>query len=278
MERTPPTMESTAPELEPTALPHEISLNERIPSILGDSPKPLPFGGIKKALKLAGVPLKGKTKIGDDAIQAAIDATVSDGKAFAHPHKSPEGKPSYWHRAHVTKAELALEKAKAIEAKIAEKAHAKSAKLQEKASAKATEADEAARRKAATVTETVLRKAAELGHKPVSEKQLGQPKSTAHTGEHEAFRKTVDDLVGARKLHRHGDKFGKHAPVVTAWYAARPLKKPFEDALKAARTILASGKVDFDELAKCLKTVLDETPEAPAEPTLESESPREDAE
>jgi len=271
-------MEPTAPELEPNGPPSVIPLNERIPLILGDSPKPLPFGGIKKALKLAGVTLKGKNKIGDDAIQAAIDAAASEGKAFAHPHKTPEGKPSYWHRAHVTKAELALEKAKAIEAKIAEKSHAKTAKLEEKARVKAAEADEAVRRKAANVTETVHRKAAELGHKPVSEKQLGQPKSTAHTGEHEAFRKTVDDLVDAGKLHRHGDKFAKHAPVVTAWYEARPLKKPFEDALKAARTILASEKVEFDELAKCLKKALDEAPESPAEPTPAPESPREEAE
>ena len=270
-------MEPTEPELEPTAAPSEVSLDERIPAILLESAKPLPFGGIKKALKLAGVPLKGKNKVGDDAIQVAIDAAVSDGKAFAHPHKSPEGKPSYWHRAHVTKAELALEKAKAIEAKIAEKAHAKAAKLEEKARAKAADADEAARAKAATVAETVHRKTAELGHKPVSEKQLGQPKSTAHTGEHEAFRKSVDDLVDAGKLHRHGDKYGKHAPVVTAWYEARPLKKPFEDALKAARKILASGKVSADELAECLKKALDEMPGAPAEgSTPDAESPRRD--
>ncbi len=264
--------------MEPTAAPAEISLNERIPAILTESPKPLPFGGIKKALKLAGVSLKGKNKVGDDAIQAAIEAAVSDGKAFAHPHKSPEGKPSYWHRAHVTKAELALEKAKATEAKIAEKAHAKAAKLEEKARAKAADADEAARAKAAIVAETVHRKAAELGHKPVSEKQLGQPKSTAHTGEHEAFRKSVDDLVDAGKLHRHGDKYGKHAPVVTTWYEARPLKKPFEDALKATRTILASGKVDFDELTSRLKKALDEAPEASVEPTPAQEAPRDEAE
>lgn len=271
-------MEPTEPELEPIAQAPEIPLDERIPTILAESAKPLPFSGIKKALKLAGVSMKGKSKVGDDAIQSAIDASVANRKAFTHPHKSPEGKPSYWHRAHVTKAELALEKAKAIEAKIAEKVHAKAAKSEEKARAKATEADEAARRNAATVTETVHRKAAELGHKPVSEKQLGQPKSTAPVGEHEAFRKTVDELVGDGKLHRHGDKYGKHAPVVTIWYQARPLKKPFEDALNAARTILASGKVDFDEFAGSLKKRLDEAPEAPLEPTAAPVTPRDEAE
>ena len=283
-------MESPAPDSEPIATPVK-PLEEMVSDILSGSPKPLPFPGVKKALSAAGVPLRGKDKVGDDAIQSVIDAAIAAGTVFSHPSKKEGGSPAYWHKPHVTKAELAAEKAreraskveekaraKSTEAeakatrkaeevaeaarqkalKVEEKARAKSAEAEAKATRKAEEAAEAARQKAASVVETVHRKAAELGHKPVADKHLGKPKPRAGEAEHEAFRSALESLLAEGKLHRHGDKYGKHALVVTPWYEARPLKKPFDEALKAARVILDSGKADFAEFTAVLGAKLDE--------------------
>ncbi len=250
-------MESPAPDSEPIATPVK-PLEEMVSDILSGSPKPLPFPGVKKALSAAGVPLRGKDKVGDDAIQSVIDAAIAAGTVFSHPSKKEGGSPAYWHKPHVTKAELAAEKARERASKVEEKARAKSTEAEAKATRKAEEAAEAARQKAARVVETVHRKAAELGHKPVADKHLGKPKPRAGEAEHEAFRSALESLLAEGKLHRHGDKYGKHALVVTPWYEARPLKKPFDEALKAARVILDSGKADFAEFTAVLGAKLDE--------------------
>ena len=247
-------MESPAPDSEPIATPVK-PLEEMVSDILSGSPKPLPFPGVKKALSAAGVPLRGKDKVGDDAIQSVIDAAIAAGTVFSHPSKKEGGSPAYWHKPHVTKAELAAEKARERASKVEEKARAKSTEAEAKATRKA---EEAARQKAARVVETVHRKAAELGHKPVADKHLGKPKPRAGEAEHEAFRSALESLLAEGKLHRHGDKYGKHALVVTPWYEARPLKKPFDEALKAARVILDSGKADFAEFTAVLGAKLDE--------------------
>ncbi len=263
-------MEPTTAETEPMA-PVAKPLDSHIAEVLSQAAKPLPYGGIKKALKAAGVPLSGKSKVGDDAILAAIDAAIAEGRAFVHPHKKPGGAPAYWHKAHVTKAELLAEKARVIEAKVEEKARAKSAKLDEKAQAKAATVDAKAARKTAQaehalqlkvnlVGETLNRKVAELGDKPVAPKALGQPKSGASDAEKDAFASGLDAFVAGGQLFRHGDKYGKRAAIVTEWFEVRPLKKPFEEALKAARAIVESGDVDFDELTKVLKAKLNEAP------------------
>ena len=288
METIPETVETT-----PTPMK---TLEEHVADILHGAPKPLAFAALKSALKNAGVPTSGKDKVTDAAIQSALDAAIEGVKGHLHPHKKPEGKPAYWHKPPVTQADIDAEKARRREAKADEKAKGKVAKAQEKAGEKAAKADEKARDKVAKATEKAGAKAAEadriakekaaevstrlrakvseLGAKPVGEKQLGKPKASASAAEHGAFEATLEALIGAGELHPHAGKYGKHAPLVTRWYESKSLKKPFAEAVKAARKIVDSGKVDFEELAKCLKEKLDEKlpePEAVAAPELAPE-------
>lgn len=284
METIPDTVEPTPTPVETVPTPTK-PLDELIAEAVATAAKPLNFGAVKKALKADGVPLKGKGKVADADIQSTLDAALAAGQAFAHPHKAPDGPPSYWHKPYVSKEELAAEKARAIEAKTAEKAQAKAAKADEKAGAKAAkheekanrkteQAAESTRQKVAAVVEAVRSKVAGLGKRVVTEKQLGQPKEKASPAEQEAFRNTLNELISDGKLFPHGDKFGGCAPVVTQWYETKPLKKPFEDAVKATRTIVGPGTVQFEDFLQALLAKLDKKPveEVEESPTTESQA------
>ena len=263
-------METTPDPVETVPTPTK-SIDEHIADALATAPKPLNFGAMKKALKAAGVPMKGKDKISEAEIQSAIDSAIAGGRAFAHPHKTSEGPPSYWHKPYVSKAELAEEKARVLEEKSAEKARAKAAKAEEKSGAKAAKVEEKTNRKAgaaaessrqkvAAVVESVRRRAAELGKRVVTDKQLGLPKDKASPAEQEAFRTTLGELISEGKLFAHGEKYGSSPVYVPNWYDTKPLKKPFEEVLKATRTIVGSGAVEFEDFLKALLAKLDEKP------------------
>ena len=276
METIPDTAEPTPTPVETVPTPTK-PLDELIADAVATAQKPLNFGAVKKALKAAGVPSKGKGKVADADIQAALDVAIAAGQAFAHPHKTPDGPLSYWHKAYVSKEELAAEKARAIEAKAAEKARFKAAKADEKAGAKAAkheekanrkteQAAESTRQKVAAVVEAVRSKVAGLGKRAVTEAQLGQPKEKATPAERDAFRTTVDELIAEGKLFPHGEKFGNQPQHIPKWYETKPLKKPFEDAVKATRTVVGSGTVQFEDFLQALLAKLDEKPaEAVAE-------------
>lgn len=275
-------METIPDPVETAPIPFK-TLDELIADALATAPKPLNFAAVKKALKVAGVAMKGEGKTSEVEIQSAIDSAIAGGRAFAHPHKTPDGPQSYWHKPYVSKAERAEEKVRAVEAKAAEKARAKSAKAEEKSGAKAAKSEEKANRKAqgaaessrqkvATLVETVRRKAAELGKRVVNEKQLGLPKEKASPAEQEAFRTTLDELIAEGKLFAHGEKYGSQAQYVPTWYDTKPLKKPFEEAVKATRKIVGSGDVEFEDFLKALLAKLDEKPEEVAEAAPRSDT------
>ena len=276
----------TIPETVETIPVPAKSLEEHIADAVATAPKPLNFGGVKKALKAAGVAMKGKDRVSEAEIRSAIDATIAAGHAFAHPHKNTEGPQSYWHKPYVSKVELAEQKARAVEAKAAEKARAKTAKADEKSGAKAAKVEEksnrkagvaaeSSRRKVAAVVETVRRKAAELEKRAVTEKQLGLPKEKASAAEQEAFRTTLDELIAEGKLFAHGEKYGSQAQILPRWYDTRPLKKPFHEAVKATRKIVGSGTVEFEDFLKALLEKLDEKPAESEEPIPQSDAPSE---
>lgn len=263
-------METTPDPVETAPTPTK-TLDEHIADALATAPKPLNFGAVRKALKVAGVAIKGKGKIPQAEIQSAIDSAIAGGHAFAHPHKTPEGPQSYWRKPYVSKAELAEEKTRVLEAKAAEKARAKANKAEEKSGAKAAKVEEKSNRKAgaaaessrqkvAAVVESVRRKAAELGKRVVTDKQLGLPKEKASPAEQEAFRTTLAELISEGKLFAHGEKYGSQAQYVPTWYDTKPLKKPFEEVVRATRTIVGSGTVEFEDFLKALLAKLDEKP------------------
>lgn len=258
----------TTPDPVETAPTPTKTIDEHIADTLATAPKPLNFGAVRKALKAAGVPMKGKDKISEAEIQSAIDSAIAVGRAFAHPHKTPEGPRAYWHKPYVSKAELAEEKARVLGEKTAEKARAKAAKVEEKTNRKAGAAAESSRQKVAAVVETVRRRAAELGKRVVTDKQLGLPKEKASPAEQEAFRTTLDELIAEGKLFSHGEKYGSSPVYVPNWYDTKPLKKPFEEVVRATRTIVGSGTVELEDFLKALLAKLDEKPavseEAPA--------------
>jgi len=199
------------------------SLPEHVADVLSAAPKPLAFSAIKSQLKAAKVPTVGKNKVSDASIQAAIDAFVEDQKAFIHPDKKPEGKPTYWHQAHVSQANQAAEKAAEKERQAVAKAEAK---LKEKAEKIAT---------------ALRAKVSGLGAKLVSEKQLGAPKVTATPAEHEAFKTALASLIAEQKLFRHGEKFGNVPP--------RTPEEIAEEKISAKLAVLGEGPFLEKELA-----------------------------
>ena len=263
------------------------SLPEQIAEVMKAAKAPLKFSALKKALtakhKEAGLPTGGKHKLSDAAVKSALDASVEGGRLFIHPAKKPDGEPKYWHEAYVSDADKAAAKAAEKARTAAENTQAKSVakedKVKAKAEAKAAEAERIGKEKAEIVTSTLRSKVAGLGKRLVTEKQLGPPKEKASAAERDAFATTLATLLAEGALHRHGEKFGTAAPVVTHWYETKPFKKTFGSALKAVQSMLDSGKVEFEGLVAAVKEKLATKPAEPnaVEPHRDAQAEHPDA-
>ncbi len=247
------------PQVEPAN-----TLSEQIAEVMKAAKAPLKLAALKKALtaklKETGVPTGGKHKLSDAAVKSAVDASVEEGRLFVHPDRKPDRDPKYWIEAHVSDEEKAAtkaaEKARASTANMQARSAAKVDMVKAKAEAKAAKAEQLGKQKAEVVTSTLLLKVSGLGKRLVTEKQLGPPKEKASAAERDAFATTLAALLAEGKLHRHGEKLGTAAPVVTHWYETKPLKKSFGSALKAVQSLLDSGKVEFEGLVAAVKEKL----------------------
>ena len=81
------------------------SLADHIADVLKAAAAPMAFSALKTKLKANGVPVTGKSKVGDDEIHSVVDAFVGDKRAFVHPDKKSDGKLKYWHTAPVSPAD-----------------------------------------------------------------------------------------------------------------------------------------------------------------------------